>query len=62
MKPKLEVALTKCFYCGEDDRIVMNKMLTDRYANAVKEMHGKIVDTEPCQKCADFMKQVRAKG
>jgi hypothetical protein len=56
-EPKLEVALTKCFFCGGDNEIVMNKVLTKRHAEKVKEMHGKVINTHPCPKCQEYMKQ-----
>jgi hypothetical protein len=51
MSEKSFVALTKCFFCGEDDRIVLHRRLGD-----VSKIHGKVIDHEPCQKCADHMK------
>ncbi len=45
------VALTKCFFCGEDAHIVLHKRLGD-----VSEMHGKVCSMEPCSKCAEHMK------
>jgi len=51
------VALTKCYFCGEDDRILLNKVFSERIANKVKAAHGKVVDMEPCQKCQEYMKQ-----
>ena len=54
---RFEVALTKCFYCGKDNGIIMNKTLTPFYAAKVKELHGKVVDMEPCPKCKEYMEQ-----
>ena len=56
MEKKLETALTKCFYCGKDDRIVMNSTLTPYHANKVKDMHGKVIDKAPCNDCEGYMK------
>jgi hypothetical protein len=56
-EPKLGVALTKCYYCGEGDRIVLNKLLTPSMAAKVEKMNGCVMDMKPCQKCASFMKQ-----
>lgn len=56
MNDKLGVALTKCFICGEDDRIIINRRLTKHYADKVKEMHGKTIDYKPCNKCIEHMK------
>jgi len=51
-------ALTKCFYCGEDYKILINKFPKNKKSiKAIKAAHGKVVDTEPCQKCAEHMKQ-----
>ena len=52
-----EVALTKCYFCGGDNQIVMNRVLTKKHAENVKEMHGKIINKEPCNKCAEYMKK-----
>ena len=54
---KVGVALTNCFYCGQPDRIVLNKYLTERHAKEIKGLHGKVIDMEPCSKCAEVMKQ-----
>ena len=51
------VALTKCFICGEDGDIVINTRLTKRYADEVKEMHGKTINKEPCNQCKKYMKE-----
>lgn len=51
------VALTKCFFCGEDDRILLNQILSPKRAKAIEEMHGKVIDYEPCNQCAEYMKQ-----
>ena len=56
-KTKLGVALTKCYFCGKDDKIIMNTRLTEYFAKKVEEMNGKIIDTEPCPECKKFMKQ-----
>jgi len=51
------VALTKCFFCGADDKIVMNSLLTERMKSNVEKMHGMVIDMDPCHKCKDLMKQ-----
>src|SRR5690349_11407051 len=56
-KPSIEVALTRCFFCGEPDRIVMNTRLTPKSAENVRAAHEKVIDLEPCAKCAEFMQQ-----
>ena len=55
---KSHVALTRCYFCGEPDKI----LLATRYVagEPVKDLspaHDKVIDMEPCKKCADFMKQ-----
>ena len=56
------VALTRCYFCGEADRI----LLATRYHRVgndmepihdLKPFHDKVMDMEPCTKCAGFMKQ-----
>lgn len=54
---KLGIALTKCYFCGKDDKIVMNTRLTGYFAKKVEEMNGKVIDKEPCNECKEFMKQ-----
>lgn len=51
------VASTKCFYCGEDDGIIMNSRLTTHHAKKIEAMHGNAVTREPCQKCQGYMRQ-----
>ena len=51
----VEVALTKCFICGNDSDIVMNSILTKKHADSIKEMHGKVITKEPCSKCEKYM-------
>lgn len=51
------VALTKCFFCGGDGNIIIPRTLTQKVANSVEEMHGKVVDMNPCNKCKELMKQ-----
>ena len=51
------VALTKCFYCGKDDAIVMTKLLTPKNARDVESMNGKVIDMTPCQECKKLMDQ-----
>jgi hypothetical protein len=53
----LGVALTKCFYCLEGDKILLNKTLTPHMASKVEKMNGCVMDMEPCSKCAEYMKQ-----
>jgi hypothetical protein len=44
------VALTHCFFCGEADRILLDRSLGD-----ISEAHGKALDMEPCAKCQKWM-------
>ena len=46
------VAMTRCYFCGEADRIVLHNKFGD-----VSEMHDKIIDMEPCNKCKGWMDQ-----
>lgn len=52
-----EVALTKCYFCGESHELLMNRVLTRSAAKKIKEMHGKVLDMSPCNKCEDLMKR-----
>lgn len=56
-EPKLEVGMIHCFICGEPKGLVMNTVLTEKYANEIKEMNGKVIDHEPCDKCKEIMKE-----
>ena len=46
------VALTKCYFCGGD-----NEILLDRKFRDISKMHGKVVSMHPCQDCEEKMKQ-----
>lgn len=46
------VALTKCFFCGEDNQIIMHRRFGD-----LSEIHGKIINMEPCSTCQEHMKK-----
>ena len=50
------IAVTKCFYCGESDKIVISKFVS-RPSPTVEAMQDKVIDMEPCSKCKDFMRQ-----
>ena len=52
----LEVALTRCYYCGDGNEVILNTLLTKKCAEAVKAMHHKVVSTEPCPTCQKWMK------
>ena len=53
---RLQVALTKCFYCGEDDKIIIGKRLV-KGKSKIEEAHGKVIDYEPCNKCKEYREQ-----
>ena len=59
MSKKEHVALTRCFFCGDPDRI----LLATRYdwkgepLKDLSQANNKVIDMEPCQKCADHMGQ-----
>ena len=44
-------------YVDDKNELIMNTKLTKKCANAIKEAHGKVIDTEPCDKCKEIMKQ-----
>lgn len=51
------VALMKCFFCGNDGIIVMNRILSPIRKKQVEEMHGKVANMVPCSRCEQLMKQ-----
>ena len=54
----LEVAIPRCYFCGkEKNELIMNTTLTPKHVKKVKEAHGKVINTEPCDKCKEIMKQ-----
>lgn len=57
MSDNLEVALTRCFYCGDGNEILMNTRLTAAAAAQVKQVHNKVLNMRPCPKCEELMKQ-----
>lgn len=51
-------AIPKCYFFGRDkNEIVMTSLLTEENAKRVKEMHGKVIDKEPCDECKKIMEQ-----
>lgn len=56
---RFPVALLKCFLCGGDGDIIIGKRATSapEGESKVEKMHGKIMHTEPCGKCKEYMKQ-----
>lgn len=63
MKNKLGVALVQeaCPACGktQDGPIIMNRLLTEKLAKEVEDLHGKVIGyaDKPCKECQDLMKQ-----
>lgn len=62
MAKKEHVALTKCFYCLEGDKILLAKTYRRTKdgmepRHDLKPLDGKVVDMDPCPKCADWMEQ-----
>lgn len=57
MSQPFEVSMTKCFFCGGDKDIVMNRVLSAAAAIKVHRLHGKVIDKEPCNTCKEYMKQ-----
>jgi len=58
MSNKLGVAITKCFYCRRDkDEILINTHLTERATKEIEKCHGKVINTEPCDKCKEYMEK-----
>lgn len=59
MSERQHLALTRCFFCGEPDRILLCKRYRPdgQPVTDMAEFHDKIIDKEPCPKCADLMKQ-----
>ena len=53
----LEIGMTKCFYCGKDKDIIMNTILTEKAAQQIKEMNGKVINKEPCPECKELMEK-----
>ena len=51
-REKSHVALTKCYFCGGDNEIILHKRLGD-----VSMYHQKVVNMNPCNKCVEYMKQ-----
>jgi len=51
------VALTKCYFCGEDNTILVQSRNINVRDRRIESMHGMVVDMTPCSKCSDYMKQ-----
>ncbi len=55
---KIGFAIPKCYFCGKDkNEIIMNTRLAHVFAKRVEEMHGKVIDKEPCSECKKLMEQ-----
>ena len=52
-----EVALTKCYFCGEGADIIINRLLTKKAAQQVALLHNQVISRELCPKCKEYMKQ-----
>ena len=56
-------SISQCFYCGEDDKIILTgkdgeKMALDMgHEDGQMPMHCGVIDMEPCTKCRDYMKE-----
>jgi len=52
------VALTRCYYCGEPNEIVIDRYLGhSHHGKGVSELQDKVIDMRPCNKCEELMKQ-----
>lgn len=64
MEDNFEVSLVKyiCPICGNvaEEGIIMNSILTEKYAKEVKELHGKIVgySDKCCKECSKYKDDV----
>ena len=53
----IKPAIPKCYECGEDKNLILlGKILTETAQDKVGELHGKVIDKEPCDKRKDHMK------
>jgi len=52
MSDKSHVGMSRCFFCGEPDKIIL-----DRRLKASLPRDCGVIDMEPCNKCAEYMKQ-----
>lgn len=46
------VAMTRCYFCGKGKDILIHKNLRD-----ISQVNNKVMDREPCPKCAELMKK-----
>lgn len=45
------VALSKCFFCGEDNEVILSTRMKD-----ISELDRKVSSMRPCPKCESYMK------
>lgn len=60
MKARKEhVALTKCYFCNEDNEILLARTYTHNGEplHDLAPYHGKVASMTPCNKCEGYMKQ-----
>ena len=67
LHPKYGVnpSIYQCFYCGEDVGLILPGSMTQQFKNAgvsvsdsgEMPMHLGVIDTVPCDKCKEYMKQ-----
>ena len=54
----LGTAIPKCFFCGDTKNVlILNTRLNAGIAKKVNDMHGKVIDLEPCTNCKKLMEQ-----
>lgn len=46
------VALSKCFFCGQDSDILLHKNMRD-----ISHLNGKVISMQPCSQCERFMEK-----
>jgi len=52
MKDGSHVAMTRCFFCGEGNQILLHKYLRD-----ISRYQDRVVDMTPCSTCEDYMRR-----
>jgi hypothetical protein len=62
MPEKSHVAMTRCFYCMEGDKILLAKTYRRTKdgmepRHDLEPLHNKVIDMEPCPKCEGWMEQ-----
>ena len=51
------IALTKCYFCGESNEILIQMQNIGYRNRRIEEANGKVIDMCPCPACEDWMKQ-----